>query len=334
MVFPDPTGDMTTGAWPALVLAAGLGTRLRRCRRSAPKRRCRWPAAPLIVRILSQLRAPASTGVVINLHHRAETITRIVGDGARSASRCATRGRPRSSARAAARRAPYRRSPPTGSSSSTATRWRPLLRAPGEAHVGAGADVTLAVAPADLAKYNALVGDAAGSLVGIVPRGSDVGGHPTRPRLAFRRRPGGQRRGVRGRRPGSAGRFAARNLSGLAARRAGAVRVCPTEGAFYDIGTPGDYLRTARRIAAAEAAARSWARTVIAPSAQSSTRCCGTSDGGRSAVLSHCVVDRRRGDSCGRALPSRGDHGRLAACPFEPDRWWTPVFTRTSIGGS
>ena len=41
----------------------------------------------LVVRILRWLRAPASARVVLNLHHRAETITRIVGDGSRAGPR-------------------------------------------------------------------------------------------------------------------------------------------------------------------------------------------------------------------------------------------------------
>ena len=69
------------GPWPALVLAAGLGTRLRPL--SAIRAKAALPVAgrPLIIRILSQLRLAGIDRVVINLHHRAETITRLVGDG-------------------------------------------------------------------------------------------------------------------------------------------------------------------------------------------------------------------------------------------------------------
>jgi mannose-1-phosphate guanylyltransferase len=68
-------------AWPALVLTAGLGTRL------APLSDIRAKAAlpvagrPLIARILTWLRAAGVRRLVMNLHHRPETITRIVGDG-------------------------------------------------------------------------------------------------------------------------------------------------------------------------------------------------------------------------------------------------------------
>ena len=67
---------------PALVLAAGLGTRLR------PLTFCRAKAAvpvagvPLICRHLTWLAARGVRDVVVNLHHRPDTITGVVGDGA------------------------------------------------------------------------------------------------------------------------------------------------------------------------------------------------------------------------------------------------------------
>ena len=67
---------------PALVLAAGLGTRLR------PLTFCRAKAAvpvggvPLVCRHLTRLAAWGVRDVVVNLHHRPDTITAVVGDGA------------------------------------------------------------------------------------------------------------------------------------------------------------------------------------------------------------------------------------------------------------
>jgi len=68
---------------PALVLAAGLGTRLRPLTHTRAK-----PAVPiagkaLIVRILEWLARQEITNVVINLHHAPETITKEVGTGER-----------------------------------------------------------------------------------------------------------------------------------------------------------------------------------------------------------------------------------------------------------
>jgi len=68
-------------AWPALVLAAGKATRLRPL--SSVRAKAAMPVAgkPIIVRILEWLYASGVRHVVLNLHHRPETITRIVGDG-------------------------------------------------------------------------------------------------------------------------------------------------------------------------------------------------------------------------------------------------------------
>jgi mannose-1-phosphate guanylyltransferase len=67
---------------PALVLTAGLGTRLDPLTRLVAK-----PAVPvgdrtLVERVLDWLRREGVTDVVLNLHHRPETITAILGDGA------------------------------------------------------------------------------------------------------------------------------------------------------------------------------------------------------------------------------------------------------------
>lgn len=67
--------------WPALVLTAGLATRLQPL--SSVRAKAALPVAgtPLVVRILCWLRAAGIERVVLNLHHRAESITSIVGDG-------------------------------------------------------------------------------------------------------------------------------------------------------------------------------------------------------------------------------------------------------------
>ncbi len=69
-------------AWPALVLTAGIATRLRPV--STVRAKAGMPVAgkPLIGRILEWLAAAGVRRVVLNLHHRPETITRTVGDGA------------------------------------------------------------------------------------------------------------------------------------------------------------------------------------------------------------------------------------------------------------
>ncbi|HXG87982.1 MAG TPA: NDP-sugar synthase [Vicinamibacterales bacterium] len=68
--------------WPALVLTAGLATRLRPVSDVRAKAAMPVAGTPIIGRILSWLREAGVRRVVLNLHHRPETITRIVGDGA------------------------------------------------------------------------------------------------------------------------------------------------------------------------------------------------------------------------------------------------------------
>ena len=72
--------DLST--WPALVLTAGLATRLRPLSDVRAKAALPVAGEPIISRILRWLRDAGVRRVVLNLHHRPETITRIVGDGA------------------------------------------------------------------------------------------------------------------------------------------------------------------------------------------------------------------------------------------------------------
>ena len=67
--------------WPALILTAGLGTRLRPLSEVRAKAAMPVAGTPIISRILQWVRDAGVRRVVLNLHHRPETITRIVGDG-------------------------------------------------------------------------------------------------------------------------------------------------------------------------------------------------------------------------------------------------------------
>jgi NDP-sugar pyrophosphorylase family protein len=67
--------------WPALVLTAGLATRLRPLSELRAKAAMPVAGTPIIARILRWLHAAGVRRVVLNLHHKPETITAIVGDG-------------------------------------------------------------------------------------------------------------------------------------------------------------------------------------------------------------------------------------------------------------
>jgi NDP-sugar pyrophosphorylase family protein len=73
--------DADLSRWPALILAAGLGTRLHPLSTLRAKPALPLAGVPLIVRTLQWLRAAGIRRVVINLHAAPATITRIVGDG-------------------------------------------------------------------------------------------------------------------------------------------------------------------------------------------------------------------------------------------------------------
>ena len=66
----------------ALLLTAGLGTRLDPLTRLVAKPVVPLAGRTLVERVLDGLRAQGVTSVVLNLHHLPETITRVVGDGA------------------------------------------------------------------------------------------------------------------------------------------------------------------------------------------------------------------------------------------------------------
>jgi NDP-sugar pyrophosphorylase family protein len=67
--------------WPALVLTAGLATRLRPLSEVRAKAAMPVAGTAIIVRIIHWLRAAGIRRVVVNLHHRPETITALLGDG-------------------------------------------------------------------------------------------------------------------------------------------------------------------------------------------------------------------------------------------------------------
>ena len=66
---------------PALVLAAGLGTRLLPLTSLRAKPALPLGGEPLIAHILRWLRQAGITDAIVNLHHRPETITAAIGDG-------------------------------------------------------------------------------------------------------------------------------------------------------------------------------------------------------------------------------------------------------------
>lgn len=238
-------------SWPALVLAAGLGTRLRPL--STVRAKAALPVAgrPLIQRILEQLHAAGVRRVVVNLHHRAESITRIVGDGSALGLEVRYSWEPEvlGSAGGPARALPIlaadRFFVVNGDTLSS-----PAYEALAAAHLASGARVTMTVAPADLAKYNAVLADRTGAVTGFARRGEQLPADDTAPAafhfVGVQAMNASALSGVSPTAPSES----VRDLyPRLIAAEPGSVGVLTAFGEFFDVGTPADYLDTVRRLA-------------------------------------------------------------------------------------
>ena len=308
--------------WPALVLTAGLATRLRPL--SLVRAKAALPVAgeALVRRILRSLHAAGVTRVVLNLHHRAETITREVGDG--SALGLSVR---------------YSWEPEVLGSAGGPARALPLLEADrfliingdtladvdlgalAAQHVDANALITMAVVEAD-PRYNAILADESGIVSGFSRTGTSTVGTPPLGTRGTVRTPGtlpslGTRGTVRtlgtlptlgtfhfiGVQAANAAAFAgvatdrqSETVHGrypdLIASRPGSIRVFQTSAEFFDIGTPRDYLSTALTIAAREGRSvdRGHGCDVAADAALSETILWNNVTVGAGASITRCVV--------------------------------------------
>ena len=298
--------------WPALVLTAGLATRLQPL--SSVRAKAALPVAgeALVLRILRSLRASGVTRVVLNLHHRAETITREVGDGA--ALGLSVRYSWETDILGSAG-GPARALPMLESDRFLIVNGDTLANVDVAAltaqHVDTNAVVTMAVVDGD-PKYNGIIADEAGIVRG------------------FGRQPGAFH--FVGLQAVNASAFAgvspdarAETVHGmypdLIAQRPGSVRVMRTGAEFFDIGTPRDYLATALRLSTREGRAIDRGqRCTISPSASlTDTILWNDVTIGAGAALTRCIV------ADGVAVPAGAKHvecslvmrdNRLSVEPF------------------
>lgn len=250
---------------PALVLTAGLATRLRPLSFVRAKAAVPVAGQPLITRILRQLRAAGVSDAVLNLHHLAHTLTRLVGDGSDLGMRVR-----------------YSWEMPILGSAGGPRQALPLLGAPTfliangdtltdvdvaalvEAHRRSGALVTMAVVPnAEPQKYGGVVVAADDSVTGFTKRGSSQASHH------FVGLQVAEASAFASLSTGTPYESVAAVYPALISDRPGSVRahVCAAE--FLDIGTPDDYLRTSLMLARREGGAPApGARTRIDPTAR------------------------------------------------------------------
>ena len=250
---------------PALVLTAGIGSRLDPLTRLVAK-----PAVPvagrtLVERVLDWLHREGVRDVVLNLHHRPETITAIVGDGAHLGLNVR-----------------YSWEQPLLGSAGGPRRALPLLAetflivngdtlcdfALGPmiaAHEASGADVTMALIPnAAPDRYNSVLLDAQNRVRGFVPRGTPAPGETrwhfigvqiVRASL-FAPLPDGV----------PAETVSSLYATGLSARTLNVLGY-PADTGFLDVGTPSDYLEAVSKLAAESGSATVEAGAVVDDSA-------------------------------------------------------------------
>jgi NDP-sugar pyrophosphorylase family protein len=248
---------------PALVLTAGLATRLRPLSLVRAKAALPVAGAPLVHRILRWLAAGGITDAVLNLHHLPHTLTRVVGDG-----------------RSLGVRVRYSWEVPVLGSAGGPRRAVPLLGATflivnGDTltnldlgalvadHRRSGALVTMAVVPnTEPDKYSGLSAGNDGALTGFAKRGApDNAFHFIGVQVA--------NAAVFDSVPPNVPFGTSTLYTSLIASRPGSIRVFTAAAEFFDIGTPADYLDTSLRIADREGD-RDWqfARARVDPSAR------------------------------------------------------------------
>ncbi|MSO36063.1 MAG: NDP-sugar synthase [Acidobacteria bacterium] len=229
--------------WPALVLTAGLATRLQPLSRVRAKAAIPVAGEALVLRILRSLRAAGVTRAVLNLHHRAETITREVGDGAALglSVRYSWETEVLGSAGGPARALPLLEADRflivNGDTLASVD-----LGALATQHVDTGALVTMAAVDGD-PKYNGILADEAGRVRGF---GREPGA------LHFVGVQAANAAAFAGVSPDRRSETVHGIYPHLIAQRPDHVRVMRTAAEFFDIGTPRDYLATALTLAARE----------------------------------------------------------------------------------
>lgn len=248
---------------PALVLTAGLATRLRPL--SYVRAKAAMPVAgeALIRRILRRLRASGVRDAVLNLHHLPHTIAHEVGDGSDLGLRVryswevpvlGSAGGPRQAL------------PLLGDTTFLIVNGDTLAdldaAALVDAHRRGGALVTMAVVPqVEPEKYGSVLVEDGGAVTGFRGRGAVASS--TRAPFHFVGVQVAEAEAFASVPPGAVAESLGEVYPGLMRRRPGAVRAFVTDAAFLDIGTPNDYLQSALHVAARDGGALHGARTRV-----------------------------------------------------------------------
>jgi mannose-1-phosphate guanylyltransferase len=253
---------------PALVLTAGLGTRLQPLSLVRAKPAVPVAGPPLVTRILRQLHAAGIDDAVLNLHHLPHTITREIGDGS-----------------ALGMRVRYSWETLVLGSAGGPRQALPLLAAPTfliangdtltdvdvpalmSTHRRSGALVTMAVTQnTEPEKYGGVVVGPHGAVTGFAKRGSSqTSCHFLGVQVADAAAFMAVREGIPCESVGTV-------YPALLGSRPGSIHAHVCRAEFLDIGTPADYLRTSLLLASREdGAPLQGARVHLHPSARVDT---------------------------------------------------------------
>ena len=269
--------------WPALVLTAGLATRLQPL--SSVRAKAALPVAgqALVSRILRWLHAAGVRRVVLNLHHRADTITSLVGDGSRLGLSVRYSWEPDILGSAGG---PARAIPLLESGRFLIVNGDTLTdvdaRALAAQHIDTNAMVTMAVVDGD-PRYNGVIADQSGIVRGFGKEPGAyhfIGVQAVNAAVFAGVDPNVKSETVHGIYPA------------LIAGRSGSIRVFHAAKEFFDIGSPRDYLQTALSFAKREnrPADRGRECVVAADARLTDTVLWDRVTVGPGAHLSHCVV--------------------------------------------
>ena len=240
----------------ALVLTAGLGTRLRPLTDVRAKPAIPVAGEPMIRRIIAWLVSQGVHDLVLNLHHRPETLTARVGDGADLHARVryswehprvlGSAGGPRLAREIIGADDTF-----LIVNGDTLTDVNLVQLA--QAHASSGALVTMALVPnREFTRYGGVLLDTDGRVTGFAKRGpaSEGSGHFIGVQIVSGRvfdsiRPDEVASSVNG------------IYDALIATQPGAVRGFLSEAEFWDVGTVEDYWRTSHAFAARQVDASS-----------------------------------------------------------------------------
>jgi NDP-sugar pyrophosphorylase family protein len=233
--------------WPALVLTAGLATRLRPLSEVRAKAAMPVAGRALITRILEWLGASGIRRAVLNLHQRPETITRIVGDGAHLGLEVRYSWEARVLGSAGG---PRRALPLLDADRFFVINGDTLtdcdLQSVAKEHLDSHARVTMAVVEGDVARYGGVLIDPLGAVCGF--------GRPTEGlrALHFIGVQATDAATFKALSPDEPHETVRKLYPEMIAAQPGAVRAAHTHAEFLDVGTASDYLKTVSLVAARE----------------------------------------------------------------------------------